>query len=90
MIKVFNLYEQYNNYNITKKFISKYIGTAKKNINYWKDVLHLIQTKFNNYSVGINIKLQTGKAPKKVKNVGRIKIRRWSGQKIKQKLVLKN
>ena len=70
-LEVFNLYEQYINYGITKQeLMFKYIGTTKKNINYWKNVLHLIKTKFNNYGLGINIELQTGKVPKKGKNVG--------------------
>ena len=46
---------------------------AKKNINYQKNVLHLIKNKFNNYNLGINIELQTGKTPKKDKNIGRRK-----------------
>ena len=65
-LKVFNLYELYINYDITKKeFMSKYIRITKKNINYSKNVLHLIKTKFNNYNLGMNIESQTGKAPKK-------------------------
>ena len=40
---------------------------AKKNINYRKNVLHLIKNKFNNYNLGINIELQTGKLLKKIK-----------------------
>ena len=73
-LKVFNLYELYINYDITKKeFMSKYIRITKKNINYWKNALHLIKTKFNNYNLGMNIESQTGKAPKKGKNVGRRK-----------------
>lgn len=49
-LEVFNLYEKYINYDITKQEImSKYIGTTNKNINYWKNVLHLIKIKLNNY-----------------------------------------
>ena len=85
-LKVFNLYEQYNNYDITKKeFISKYIRITKKNITNWDNVLHLIKTKFNNYNLGMNIESQTGKAPKKGKNVGRRK-KNKKDDELRQKL----
>ena len=84
--KVFDLYEQYNNYDITKKeFMSKYIRITKKNINYWRNVLHLIKTKFNNYNLGMNIESQTGKTPKKGKNVGRRK-KNKKDDELRQKL----
>ena len=73
-LKVFNLYELYINYDITKKeLMSKYIQMTKKNILYWNTAFRLIKTKFNNYNLGMNIESQTGKAPKKGKNVGRRK-----------------
>ena len=85
-LKVFNLYELYINYDITKKeFMSKYIRITKKNINYWKNALHLIKTKFNNYNLGMNIESQTGKAPKKGKNVGRRK-KNKKDDKLREKL----
>lgn len=85
-LKVFNLYEQYNNYDITRKeFIFKYIRITKKNITNWDNVLHLIKTKFNNYNLGMNIESQTGKAPKKGKNVGRRK-KNKKDDELRQKL----
>ena len=44
---------------------------TNKNILYWNITFRLIKTKFNNYNLGMNIESQTGKAPKKGKNVGR-------------------
>ena len=56
-LEVFNLYEQYINYDITKKeLMSKYIQMKKKNILYWNTAFRLIKTKFNNYNLDMNIK----------------------------------
>ena len=46
--EVFNVYEQYIKYYITKKeLISKYIQMTNKNILYWNTTFRLIKTKFN-------------------------------------------
>ena len=49
--------------------MSKYIQMAKKNMLYWNTTFRLIETKFNNYNLGMNIESQTGKAPKKATGV---------------------
>ena len=85
-LEVFNLYEQYINYDITKKeLMSKYIQMTKKNIIYWNTAFRLIKTKFNNYNLGMNIESQSGKAPKKGKNVGRRK-KNEKDEKLREKL----
>ena len=85
-LEVFNLYEQYINYDITKKeLMSKYIQMTKKNILYWNTAFRLIKTKFNNYNLGMNIESHSGKAPKKGKNVGRRK-KNEKDEKLREKL----
>ena len=85
-LEVFNLYGQYINCDITKKeLMSKYIQITKKNIIYWNTTFRLIKTKFNNYNLGMNIESQTGKAPKKGKNVGRRK-KNKKDDELRQKL----
>ena len=63
-LEIVNLYEQYINYDITKKLMYKYIQ-MKKNILYWNTIFLLIKTKFNNYNLGMNKESQSGKASKK-------------------------
>ena len=69
--------------------MSKYIRITKKNINYLKNVLHLIKIKFNHYNLGMNIESQTGKATKKGKNVGRGK-KNKKDKKLRQKYKMKH
>ena len=55
---------------INKRRTYVYIYTNdRKNILYWNTIFLLIKTKFNNYNLGMNIESQSGKAPKKGKNV---------------------
>ena len=65
--------------------MSKYIQMTKKNIIYWNTAFRLIKTKFNNYNLGMNIESQSGKAPKKGKNVGRRK-KNEKDEKLREKL----
>lgn len=83
-LKIFKWYEKYINCDITRnQFISKYIKISKKEANH--KTIYLVRTKFNNYNLGMNIESQTGKAPKKGKNVGRRK-KNKEDEKLREKL----
>lgn len=66
-LSIFFWYEQYLNHDISKNFLSyKYCEISNgRQLN--KYSLKLIKTKYKLYNSGMNIKSQTGKAPKKVK-----------------------
>lgn len=71
MISIFFWYEQYLNHDISKGFLSyKYCEISNgRQLN--KYSLKLIKAKYKLYNLGMNIKSQTGKAPKKGKGSGR-------------------
>ena len=70
MISIFFWYEQYLNHDISKGFLSyKYCEISNgRQLN--KYSLKLIKAKYKLYNLGMNIKSQTGKAPKKGKGSG--------------------
>ncbi|WP_224169979.1 hypothetical protein [Metamycoplasma hominis] len=67
MISIFFWYKQYLNHDISKDFLSyKYCEISNgRQLN--KYSLKLIKTKYKLYNLGMNIKSQTGNAPKKVR-----------------------
>lgn len=65
-LEIFNLYEQYINYDITKKNLCLNIYKWQRKIFFiWNTAFRLIKTKFNNYNLGINIESRTEKVLKK-------------------------
>ncbi|ASI54028.1 IS3 family transposase [Metamycoplasma hyosynoviae] len=71
--EIFKWYKQYLNYDISRnELIVKYISFTNKR-NERKSIFRLIKNKFKKYNLGMSIESQTGKSPKKGKNVGRPK-----------------